>query len=177
MHLVETISIHGLTEGCHFGDLYKVGFRQESFMHVKSCTWVTTLGFYLPDGTAWTLTMTVEHSVYSMHFLCMTWTCSPHILTHLAGVVTMTFCQFTPSQGFKPIVWDPDSQKAGTVGGLHNTSLSSLASGTIFVEQRTAHRKQWTCHTIWPCLTYIIGLKSNQCKFCGHRFFTKKYIC
>lgn len=75
------------------------------------------------------------------------WVLSPPIQTHLTGVATtLTFCHFTPSRGFKPIVLNPDSQKTGTVGGLHNTSLSSLGSEAIFIQQ-----KSWEGNQRMPC--------------------------
>lgn len=76
---------------------------------------------------------TLQTTEYSVSFLCVARLLSPPIQTHLVGVVTVTSCQFTPSQGFKPIVLNADSQKAGTVGGLHNASLSSPALGAIFM--------------------------------------------
>lgn len=89
----------------------------------------------------------IEHStaaqtrVYTSSFLCEA---LPPSIRHTLLVQSLTFCQFTPSQGFKPIVLNPDSQKAGTVGGLHNTSLSSPPIGAWFV-QLGAHRKQGRC--------------------------------
>lgn len=95
----------------------------ESFRHVISCTWLTTLGVYLPDGTAWNWIH--SFSEQSRSFLCVC-VCVPSSLpTHsdtpcwcshynLLSVHALTWFQ---AHCFKSLF--PNSRKGG-----RNTSLS-----------------------------------------------------
>lgn len=126
---------------CANWDLWRVWvFYKCKFLHLANCIRLISATWDGMDTEYNTVSKNTEYT------LSISGVLSPTIWTHLAGVVTMTFCQFIPSQGFKPIV--PDSQKAGTVGGIHNTSLSSLALKAMILQQSSSHESgQMLCDT------------------------------
>lgn len=109
---------------------------------VQACKLLHLASHIRLPSTRWD-SMDTEHSTAQQSTDCTTYlsrVCpeySPPIQTHLAGVVAMTFCQFTPSKCFKPTVLNPDSLKAETVGGVYNTSLISTA---IFIQKRSSQQ-------------------------------------
>lgn len=56
---------------------------------------------------------------------------TPLIQTHVTSVVLGPLVGSRPHEVCRPIVLNTDTQKAGTVGGQHNTFLSSLAEATF----------------------------------------------
>lgn len=94
----------------------------------------------------------------------------PPIQTHLDGVVTVTFCQVSPSRASSPIVLN-----SGTEGRLNNTSLSSPA--ITKPKKMGAHRKGGRhMQFVTQYLTKINHVSLQMCQYYKIFFFFKYWF-